>query len=145
MVPTSPAKLIEIKIDELESPFVDQQSKGWKITKMFSCCTSSSKGTQMEPVYCSEDGPFRPTQSSDHLASPPPSPILMGSCEKLENGISDYEKYGYGSISNDFVDDKNVRLVVVQRQAEALRQRIDQLQKENSELKLILTHSETRK
>ena len=87
MVPTSPAKLVEVRVSGLESPFVEQKDKRGRLAKIFSCCYSS-QDNKMDPVYYDENfvvenGPFKPTQSCGQSTSPP-SPLLMSSYGKFE-------------------------------------------------------------
>ena len=131
MVPTSPARLVEVKIDGFEAPFVEQEDKRWKIVRMFSCC--SSHESKMDPVYyddgfVTEHGPFNPTQSCGQLTTPPPSPLFMDSDGKIDLKCSGDEGTEYGGVHNDRSVDMEERLVLVQTQAKS-----DQLQKEDPE------------
>lgn len=151
MVPTSPAKLIEVKIDSLVSPFVEEEeNKGkWKFVKIFSCC-SSSNNEEIDPVYYGESfgieqGPFRPTQSCDQLVSPPPTPMAMSPDGSTEGKCLKDSVNRYGNVYDSCDESRDIQLVMVQKQADALKQKVDRLQRENSELRSILTRGETNK
>lgn len=131
MVPTSPARLVEVKMDGFETPFVEQEDKRWRLVKIFSCC--SSHKNEIEPAYygesfVTEHGPFNPTQSFGQLTSPPPSPLFMDSDGKIDVKSSNDEGTSYGGVHRNCDEDVEERLILVRTQSDP-----SQLQKEGSE------------